>query len=286
MDPPAPTGSSRWLVRFGYDGPGFAGWARQPGLRTVEEEIRRGLVSRGIAASTEAARLEVGSRTDRGVGARANALGLSSALSGETLLRRLNGISRSIWFTAAVTVPDGFRVRRATRRIYRYFDPAPLSRPELVARAARILTGGVDARSFGKGVPSGTARPVPVEEVSLSELGGGHVIEVRAPSFVWGMVRKIVGALREVGAGRLTLSRLESAARGKERLTLPLAEAEGLVLWEVEYPVRWETHWPGPNRHQRAYREAIRQQLWGRQAVVERLFNDRPLPGELWGPTL
>ncbi len=78
----------------------------------------------------------------------------------------------------------------------------------------------------------------------------GWVIEVRAPSFVWGMVRKIVAALREVDAGRLGLETLSAALGGEGRVALPLAEPEPLVLWDVEYPIAWTVHWTGPNRKQ------------------------------------
>ena len=46
-----------------YDGTDFAGWSRQPGLRTVQEELERALATllrREVA-------LTVAGRTDRGV---------------------------------------------------------------------------------------------------------------------------------------------------------------------------------------------------------------------------
>src|SRR5439155_504555 len=52
-----------------YDGGGFAGWGRQPGLRTVEEELQRAL--RTILGDTgsdgEPLTLRVAGRTDAGV---------------------------------------------------------------------------------------------------------------------------------------------------------------------------------------------------------------------------
>ena len=108
-----------------------------------------------------------------------------------------------------------------------------------------------------------------VESVRLRPRDEGAEIEVHAPSFVWGMVRKIVGALREVDQGRLPLDRLSSAIAGKERLTLPLAEPEGLVLWDVQYPaIVWETHWRGANRHQASHWRDTRRALWSRTEVL------------------
>jgi tRNA pseudouridine38-40 synthase len=261
----------RWLVRFGYDGRAFVGWARQPGLRTVEGELRRGLVRVGVVPSAEAARVDVASRTDRGVSARANAFVLSTALASGVLLRSLNGISTELTFSAATPVPDEFRVRRALRRTYRYFEPPGEHDPERWERAARLFSGSIDVRSVGRGLPATIPAQRVVESITVSPVGGGLQVEVRAPSFVWGMVRKIIAALREYDSGKLTLAKLESALRGQTRLSLPMAEAEGLVLWEVEYPFPWTLKWNGPHRHQQARIRSQESSLWVQSEVLKAL---------------
>jgi tRNA pseudouridine38-40 synthase len=263
------------LVRFGYDGSDFYGWARQPGLRTVEGEIRSGLVRQGVSSSAAAAQLEVASRTDRGVSARANALAVSSERTGPSLLRGLNGIAPDIFCTAAASIPDGFRVRRAVRRSYRYFEPGDALSLERWQEAARMFRGDVDVRSFGRGLRADVPTIRTVEAVEVRAVHGGLVVDLRAPSFVWGMVRKIVGALREHDRGRLELSRLRAALEGRERLTLPLAEPERLILWEVEYPLSWTVPWSGPNRHQQARERSDRDALWVRTELLRSLRADR-----------
>ena len=99
------------------------------------------------------------------------------------------------------------------------------------------------------------------------------MIEVRAPSFVWGMVRKIVAALREYDAARVSLDELSAALRGEIRLPLPLAEPERLILWEVEYPLTWMFRWPGPNRRQAEWIRATVDALWSRARVAECFAN-------------
>jgi tRNA U38,U39,U40 pseudouridine synthase TruA len=200
-------------------------------------------------------------------------------ISAVPLLRRLNAISPELFFTAAAPIPPEFRVRAATRRVYRYFDPSPAVDPDGWRRAARLFQGPVDVRSFGRGIPARSPQWRTVESVVVEPIGDGQRIDVRAPSFVWGMVRKIVGALREVDQGRLPLSRLEAAIAGKARLTLPMAEPEGLVLWEVEYPLEWETPWGGPNRHQASFARTTRDGLWRREEVLAALFADGGHPG-------
>lgn len=264
------TGTTSWLVRFGYDGAGFGGWARQPGRRTVEGEIDHGIARRRLPIGR--APLAVASRTDRGVSARANAVILTSRLPAPSLLRALNGLAPEIFFTAATSVPEGFRVRGATRRVYRYFDASQALRPDRWPEAARLLVGEVDVRSFGRSLPTHSPVRRTIESVRVLPWPSGRMVEVSAPSFVWGMVRKIVGALREVDAGHLSLSQLRSACEGRERLTLPMVEPEPLVLWDVEFPLAWSERWSGPNRHQRQAWERARSGALSRHGVLEALM--------------
>jgi len=227
-----------------------------------------------VVPSADSARLEVASRTDRGVSARANAFAFDTELASEVLLRSLNGISTEITCTAAALVPAEFRARRAVRRTYRYFEPLGEHDPDRWERAARLFRGTIDVRSFGRGLPAGTPVERSLESVTVAVTDGGIVVEVRAPSFVWGMVRKIVGTLREYDAGRIALSRIEAALRGEERLTLPMAEPEGLVLWDVEYPIPWTLRWTGPNRHQRERMRSMADALWVESQLVRALAVD------------
>jgi tRNA pseudouridine38-40 synthase len=266
---------TRWLIRFGYDGSGFAGWARQPGLRTVEGTLREGIPRTGVAPTIEAAGLAVASRTDRGVSARGNALTLTSRLPASAVLRALNGITPEIFFNAISEVPPEFSVRAATMRWYRYFEPAKGHRIRKWQGAAAKFRGEVDVRSFGRALPVDRPTLRVVEEVRARPLGPRWLqVDVRAPSFVWGMVRKIIAALRKVDAGQLTLPRLEAALRGTERLTLPLAEPEGLVLWEVSYPVQWSDRWARPNRTQTRYFADVIQHAWLRETVARELTRE------------
>ncbi|MGI0071560.1 MAG: hypothetical protein ACRECT_05790 [Thermoplasmata archaeon] len=244
----------------------------------MEGELRRALGRARTATAGSEVELEVASRTDRGVSARANALTVRSPLPGPSLLRQLNGADPDVYFTAAAPVPDDFRVRRAVRRTYRYFDAVPTHDLPRQREAAALFAGRVDVRSFGRGVPP--AAPVwrPVESVTVREVPGGTVVEVRAPSFVWGMVRKVIAALREVDAGRLPLPRLHAALAGAARLSLPLAEPEALILWEVEHGVPWTVLWAGPNRAQATAELRRRQGGWVRARLLEVLGSLRVDP--------
>ncbi|MFZ0891088.1 MAG: hypothetical protein WB778_08705 [Thermoplasmata archaeon] len=235
----------------------------------MEEEIRTAALRRGIIDSLTSAQIEVASRTDTGVSARANALAISSPLLPAGLLRALNGIAPEIFFSAIAPIPEAMRVRHPIDRTYRYFQAAQQTPRDHWGKAAQLFEGEIDVRSFGRAIPSDVARWRTIDAIRVSQVGEGIALEIRAPSFVWGMVRKIVAALCEVDAGRLSLPQLAAAIRGKTRLTLPLADPEPLVLWEVRYPFPWACQWTGPSRQQARYFERQRLGLWSRAHVLE-----------------
>ena len=241
---------TRWLLRFGYDGEGFLGWARQPGHPTIEGALRDGLRRSSLVKTLESTELEVASRTDAGVSARANALAIRSRLPAPALVRGMNGLSPSIFFTGARAISEDFRVRDALWREYRYYLAVDRGRARSLARIAEELPASLDVRTFGRSIPS--ERPVfrDLHFLRAHPERGGVRIDIRARSFVWGMVRKIVAALLECEAGRLPVADLRSAARGERRLTLPLAPADGLLLWEVRYAGRWGVPFPRRTRDQ------------------------------------
>ena len=263
---------TRWLVQFGYDGLPFAGWARQPRLRTVEGEILSGLPRCGVVRSAPEAELQVASRTDRGVSARANAITVRSDLSGTVLLRALNGIAPEVFFTRASEVPDSFRVRAAEWREYRYLLPRDEPGLEKWPALLPLFTGRpIDVRSLARGVPGGEPCWREIESIQLEERGEFAFLRLRARGFLWGMVRNIVGTLRGVGTGRIEEARLRQALEGRERLTLPLAEGEPLLLWEVHYALPWQVSADRRPRRQAAWFDDERRRARLRSALLDQL---------------
>ena len=250
--------------------------------------VRTGLVRLGIRDRSDPTGLAVASRTDRGVSARGNALAISSVLPPAALLRALNGISPEVWFTHLAPIPEDFRPRNASQRWYRYWERRAIEVPASWTEAARSLEGRVDARSFGRGLPANVPTWREIDRVEPTIDHGWLVVDVRARSFVWGMVRKIIGALREVEAGSLALGTLGDAVAGRHRLSVALAEPDRLVLWETIYPIPWELERSAltaqQERHRRATLEsaAARHEIWSRMGdrptapIAERAGSDGP----------
>jgi tRNA pseudouridine38-40 synthase len=76
----------RLKLTVSYDGAGFRGWARQPGERTIEGELRAGL-ERLYGSTGE---LVVAGRTDTGVHALANVVSVDVS-GGPTARARRRG---------------------------------------------------------------------------------------------------------------------------------------------------------------------------------------------------
>ncbi|HEV3321960.1 MAG TPA: tRNA pseudouridine synthase A [Solirubrobacteraceae bacterium] len=148
-----------------YDGGEFAGWARQPGLRTVQEEVER--VLRTIlgerGAGGEPLTLTVAGRTDRGVHAWGQVAGYAHEAVDPARLNAL--LPPDVAVLASEPAPAGFDARRDARsRTYCYrvlnrrargvfmresalWWPQPIDRDALDA-CASALTGTHDFTAF------------------------------------------------------------------------------------------------------------------------------------------
>jgi len=260
----------RVRLDLAYDGTDFAGWAVQPGLRTVQGTIEDGLsrLMRGVEP-----RLTVAGRTDAGVHARGQVAHVDlptqawEALAGrshrdpETVMRnRLSGILPPDIVVFGVKVaPPGFDARfsaRERRYVYRVSD-RPESRDPLTRRyvlwyprsldvmllqeASRGLTGLRDFAPFCRSRARATTIRTLVEfswERVESGVDEGLVAATfRADAFCHSMVRSLVGAVLAVGDGRRDFAWLQAeAAATSRRSGIIVAPPHGLTLEEVAYP--------------------------------------------------
>src|SRR5690348_14402221 len=154
----------RLKLTLAYDGTGFRGWAAQPGLRTVEGEVRRALDTTFRTWSG----LAVAGRTDAGVHALANVASVDVE-GGPPPTRVAEALSAAlpddVVVVAADEAPPDFHARFSARsRSYRYRiwnrrtpSPFELRRSlwlprsideESLRAGAALLVGEHDFRAF------------------------------------------------------------------------------------------------------------------------------------------
>lgn len=244
----------RLRIDLGYDGSGFHGWARQPGLRTVQGELERAL---DLALRRPGHEVTVAGRTDTGVHARGQVAHVDTdEADAARVLRQLNGILDSDVRVHAVTpAPDGFDARFSAvwrRYAYRIADRVDLVDPlargwvlrwgrpldaAVMNAAAQGLLGEHDFASFCKRREGATTVRALLDLGWARDADGLLVATVRADAFCHHMVRSLVGCLIAVGEGRRAPGwAAEVLARGARDPAVSVVPAHGLVLEEVCYP--------------------------------------------------
>jgi len=261
----------RIRLDIAYDGTHFRGWARQPGLRTVQGTIEDAL-GRILGGQP---RLVVAGRTDAGVHARGQVAHLDlddeqrerlftrtrrDAASDpvDRLAYRVRGAlgaypDVTVHRTAAA--PEGFDARfSAVWRRYEYrvadlvsgYDPLERVRTttvraaldvEAMDAAARSLIGLHDFAAYCKPREGATTIRTLLEFDWHRADDGVLVANIRADAFCHSMVRALVGACVAVGEGRLSIAHAATLRDAGERTSaFKVLAARGLTLAEVGYP--------------------------------------------------
>lgn len=245
---------SKIVLIVEYDGTSYCGFQFQANQPTIQAALEEAVYK----LTGERKRIIAASRTDTGVHARGQVVSLKtgSALPALTFVKGLNYyLPKDIAVKLAHRVDDSFHVQRdAVSREYNYLILNSLTRSPLkrgfahlvpgdlnleeMNKACQVLIGEHDFASFATALPEGKNTVRSVYKAEFTRREELVVFDIAAKSFLPHQVRNTVGALIQVGLGKISTSEFsEIMSAKKPGLAGPTAPACGLYLMRVNYPV-------------------------------------------------
>lgn len=234
-----------------YDGTDFCGWQIQKNGKTVQQELETAIKK----VTGEEVKVVGSGRTDSGVHAYGQVAHFDTQknIGADRFAYAINGhLSDGVRVLSSCEVSEDFHARYSAKsKTYEYkLYISPIERPlknkyalrvdaldiDLIKKGAELIEGEHDFKCFcasGSDVES-TVRTV--YGINIVQVGSDVTVSVTGNGFLYNMVRMIVGALKALSDGKITLqdikNSLESGERLKNTATLP---AKALTLKDVVY---------------------------------------------------
>ncbi|MEE8180055.1 MAG: tRNA pseudouridine(38-40) synthase TruA [bacterium] len=236
-----------------YEGTDYFGWQIQKRKPTVQGEITK-VLERILE---EKVTLIGAARTDSGVHAIcqvANFKTRNKKLTTDNFIKALNSLlSADVVIKEVRIVPDSFHARYSAKsKIYRYHIlkqllPSALERkfswhiPESlhwkkIREASKYFVGKYDFSPFSVTGSSRKNKQCAVRDFKIKKVKNLYILQIEANYFLYKMVRRIVGALIEVGRGKIEPEYIRALLLKKaSTLRAQTAPPHGLFLIKVNY---------------------------------------------------
>lgn len=253
--------AAQMVIKLGYRGEGFCGFAIQPEERTVAGELKRALET----FLRHEVFITCAGRTDTGVHAQSQYVSIpvtqeELALDKGRLMRGLSALTPDdISIIDIYKADKEFSARfSAQARHYRYRISSGAAKPivgwdyswwyrgeldvDKMHEAAQYLLGENDFKSFCK-AQSAIGKPTHryVDSLTVTkthEMNEDFIaIDICGNAFLHSMVRTITGSLVEVGRGNKDPEWIKDVLKACDRSAAgPCAPAKGLIFVGVDYP--------------------------------------------------
>lgn len=242
---------TRYLIDFSYSGANFSGYQKQPGRRTVQDEIEKVLSS----INNNSVKLTSSGRTD----ALVNAIHQKAHfdLDKEIGAYKLNGALNSylpddIYVNSVTKVDNLFHARYMVKsKTYEYLintgDYNPLLRTHVyqyckplnirkMKKAVKYFIGKHDFTTFVSAEDKKQDKVREIYDASVDEKEGIIKITFKGSGFLKYQVRNMVGTLIKIGEEKVLPDIILSLLEKKDRKCAFLcAPAQGLTLTDVKY---------------------------------------------------
>ena len=242
---------TRYLIDFSYSGANFSGYQKQPGKRTVQDEIEKVLSS----INNNSVKLTSSGRTD----ALVNAIHQKAHfdLDKEIGAYKLNGALNSylpddIYVNSVTKVDNLFHARYMVKsKTYEYLintgDYNPLLRTHVyqyckplnirkMKKAVKYFIGKHEFTTFVSAEDKKEDKVREIYDASVDEKDGIIKITFKGSGFLKYQVRNMVGTLIKIGEEKVLPDIILSLLEKKDRKCAFLcAPAQGLTLTDVKY---------------------------------------------------
>jgi tRNA pseudouridine38-40 synthase len=243
---------TRYLIDFSYSGANFSGYQKQPGKRTVQDEIEKVLSS---INNNNSVKLTSSGRTDALVNAihQKAHFDLDKKIGAYKLNGALNSyLPDDIYVNSVTKVDNLFHARYMVKsKTYEYLintgDYNPLLRTHVyqyckplnirkMKKAVKYFIGKHDFTTFVSAEDKKQDKVREIYDASVDEKEGIIKITFKGSGFLKYQVRNMVGTLIKIGEEKVLPDIILSLLEKKDRKCAFLcAPAQGLTLTDVKY---------------------------------------------------
>ncbi len=234
----------KYIMIISYDGSKFNGFQRQKNVRNVQgylEEILSKLLNENIEVKGSG-------RTDAGVHAYYQVVHFETDKSINNLKYKLNNILKDVRVKKIKRVNDDFHARHSVKsKVYLYKIDLSNKKDSnyylkvkykldinKIRKASSVFIGTHDFENFVAGSRDDyTSTIIYIKTYKFNNI---LYLKFKGYGFYRYMVRNLVGALLEIGKGKITKEELKDILDNKEnKRRLPTSSPNGLYLYKINY---------------------------------------------------